>query len=222
MVYLYLKAFFLAHFGTHRHKVTFVGAERHRMSSNIRVQRICQQCRKEFTARTTVTKYCSDKCSKAAYKARKRAEKIKQSNAETTRIINQPIEQLKAKEFLSIKEVSQLVGISRRTVYRLIEQGDLKKIKIGSRTIIKRSSINCLMNREEKVKVPDQQAEGLKDSKQAGAFDINECYTLTEVQRKYGVSEKALQSIIKRNNIPKMKKGWYAYVPKEFIDELLT
>ena len=107
--------------------MTHIGTYRHKMSSNIKVKRICQHCSKEFTARTTVTKYCSDKCSKAAYKARKRAKKVNQSNAETTRIKNQPIEQLKAKEFLSINEVCQLVGISRRTVYRLIEQGDLKK-----------------------------------------------------------------------------------------------
>ena len=50
------------------------------MSSNIRVQRICQFCGKEFTARTTVTKYCSDVCAKRAYKARKRTEKVEISN----------------------------------------------------------------------------------------------------------------------------------------------
>src|SRR5690606_32777161 len=102
------------------------------MSSNINIQRICQYCNKEFTARTTVTKYCSDQCSKRAYKARKRAEKVKQSNTQTTRIKHLPIENLKAKEFLNINEVCQLIGISRRTVYRLFEQGDLNKIKIGS------------------------------------------------------------------------------------------
>ena len=194
------------------------------MSSNIKVKRICQHCSKEFTARTTVTKYCSDKCSKAAYKARKRAEKVKQSNAETTRIKNQPIEQLKAKEFLSIKEVCQLVGISRRTVYRLIEQGDLKKIKVGSRTLIKRSALNRLLNNKEtgKPEIPEQQINDLNQWKQAGAFDIKDCYTLTEVQDKYKVSESTVQQLIKRNSIPKIKKGWYAYVPKQIIDELLT
>ena len=194
------------------------------MSSNIKVQRICQHCSNEFTARTTVTKYCSDKCSKAAYKARERAEKIKQSNAETTRIKNQPIEQLKAKEFLSINEVCQLVGISRRTVYRLIEQGDLKKIKVGSRTLIKRLALNRLLNNKEtgKSKIPDQQINGLNDWKQAETFDIKDCYTLTEIQDKYKVSESTVQQLIKRNNIPKIKKGWYAYVPKQSIDELLT
>ena len=138
----------VAHHATLRHIQAHTGTHRHKMSSNIKVKRICQYCIKEFTARTTVTKYCSDKCSKAAYKARQRAEKIKQSNAETTRIKNQPIEQLKAKEFLSINEVCQLVGISRRTVYRLIEQGELKKIKIGSRTLIEHSALNRFLKKD--------------------------------------------------------------------------
>ncbi len=194
------------------------------MSSNIKVKRICQHCNREFTARTTVTKYCSDKCSKTAYKARKRAEKVKQSNAETARIKIQPIEQLKAKEFLSINEVCQLVGISRRTVYRLIEQGELKKIKVGSRTLIKRSVLNRLLSNKEtgKPEIPKQQINDLNDWKQAGAFDIKDCYTLIEVKNKYGVSESTVQQLIKRNSIPKIKKGWYAYVPKQIIDELLT
>jgi excisionase family DNA binding protein len=194
------------------------------MSSNIKVQRICQHCSNEFTARTTVTKYCSDKCSKAAFKARKRAEKVKQSNAETTRIKNQSIEQLKAKEFLSINEVCQLVGISRRTVYRLIEQGDLKKIKVGSRTLIKRLALNKLLNNKEtgKPEIPEKQINDLNDWNQADVFDIKDYYTLTEIQDKYKVSESTVQQLIKRNSIPKIKKGWYAYVPIQIIDELLT
>ena len=194
------------------------------MSSSINIKRICQQCSKEFTARTTVTKYCSHKCASAAYKARKRAEKVKQSNAETTRIKNQPIEQLRAKEFLSINEVCQLVGISRRTVYRLIEQGDLNKIKVGSRTLIKRTALNKLLSSKEtgKPEIPEQQINDLNEWKQAWAFDIKDCYTLTEVQEKYKVSESTVQQLIKRNSIPKIKKGWYAYVPKQVIDELLT
>ena len=69
------------------------------MSSNIEIQRICQLCGKEFTARTTVTQYCSDTCSKRAYKARVRAAKIGTSNKETQHIKTQPIEEIKAREF---------------------------------------------------------------------------------------------------------------------------
>jgi excisionase family DNA binding protein len=194
------------------------------MSSTLRVKRICLYCRREFIAQKTVTKYCSHKCAQRAYKARKRAEKIKQSDTETLQIKNQSIEQLKAKEFLSINEVCQLVGISRRTVYRLIEQGELKKIKIGSRTLIKRSALNKLLNKKEtdNPEAPEQQEKSLSDWTQIGAFDIADCYNITEVQKKFGVCETTVQNLIKRHGIPKMKKGWYAYVPKQIIDELLA
>ncbi len=75
------------------------------MSSNIQVQRICQHCGNEFTARTTVTQYCSDTCSKRAYKARVRAGKVEQSNKETQRIKNQPFEELKATNILLKKTI---------------------------------------------------------------------------------------------------------------------
>ncbi len=93
------------------------------MSSKIKVQRICQYCKQEFTARKTTTKCCSEKCSKAAYKARKRTEKIERSNNETTRIKSQPLEQLKAKEFLNVREVAQLLNCSVRSAYYCIETG---------------------------------------------------------------------------------------------------
>jgi endogenous inhibitor of DNA gyrase (YacG/DUF329 family) len=59
------------------------------MSSNIQVQRICQHCGKEFTARTTKTLYCSHRCNSADYKAKVRAGKIGISNKEP-QVIKKP------------------------------------------------------------------------------------------------------------------------------------
>lgn len=187
------------------------------MSSNIQVQRICQHCGNEFTARTTTTMYCSHRCNSAAYKQRVRVDKVAQTNKETQRIKNQPIEELKAKAFLSIAETCKLIGISRRTVYRMIERGELITGKAGKRTIIRRSDIEQLLFEQPRpvTPQPEKQPEQMQ-------FDISDCYNLTEVQNKYGVSEKALQDIIKRNSIPKIKKGWFAYVPKTVIDKLLS
>ena len=61
------------------------------MSTNIEVQRVCQYCSCVFTARTTVTRFCSNACSSKAYKANVKSLKIKLSNNETQRIIDQPI-----------------------------------------------------------------------------------------------------------------------------------
>lgn len=77
------------------------------------------------------------------YKKRKREEKL-QSAVEQ--------EQLKApvtgivsnKDFLSVKDVCVLLGASRWTIYRMIDNGQLKAAKIGRRTIISREAINQL------------------------------------------------------------------------------
>lgn len=114
------------------------------MSSNIRIKRICQQCGTEFIAKTTVTKYCSDRCAKRAYKLRKRQEKIEESKQETQQIIQQPLLELQAKEFLTIKETCQLVGLSRTTLWRSIKKGQLKTAKIGNRVIIRKKDLEDL------------------------------------------------------------------------------
>lgn len=114
------------------------------MSSNIRVTKICQYCGKEFEARTTVTKTCSDPCAKMLYKQKQRALKVQGAKAETEKIKAKPIEDLKRKEFLSIAETCVVLGISRRTVYRMLERSEIKKGKAGKRTIIKRSELEKL------------------------------------------------------------------------------
>lgn len=114
------------------------------MSSNIRIQRICQHCGNEFTAKTTVTKYCGDLCAKRAYKDRMREKKIENSENETQEIKEQRLNELKEKDFLSINETSVLLGISIRTIYRMISRKELKTGKAGARTIIKRTEIDKL------------------------------------------------------------------------------
>lgn len=194
------------------------------MSSNIQVQRICQHCGTEFTARTTVTKYCSHRCGSLANKAKKRAEKVQKSNTETKQIKTKPIEELKAKEFLTVTDVSKLIGCSRQNVYKLINTGKLKATNIlEKKTIVRRCDLDKLFKEvPETETIPEQQKQELSDWKQAGAFEITDCYTINEVLEKYTISETALQNLVKRENIPKIKKGWYAYVPKPIIDKLLS
>lgn len=183
------------------------------MSSNIKVQRICQHCGQEFTARTTITLYCSHRCNSEAYKAKQRAGKVEQSNTETKQIKTQPIEELKAKEFLTVREVARLLNCSVRSAYYYIESGTIKAVNLGQRiTRVKRSDIDKLFEQPQAVTPQTEQKQ----------YEISECYNLTEVLDKYSISETTLQNLIKRNSIPKIKKGWFAYVPKNEIDKLLT
>lgn len=181
------------------------------MSSNIKVQRICQHCGKEFTAKTTVTKYCSDACAKRAYKDRKRNEKVQNSNIEYKKTVTEPLEKVKSKEFLTVKDVSVLLGCSKRTTYRLIERGIIKAVNLSERmTRVKRSEIN-------KVLEPSSKDNDLNESIQ---FNVSDYYILNEVISKYKISRKALNEILRRNNICKIKKGKYTYVPISIIDSL--
>ena len=185
------------------------------MSSNIRLLRVCMHCGNDFTARTTVTKYCSDLCSKRAYKARLRTSKIEASDNQTQLIKSKPIEEIRTKEFLTVRDIAKLFSCSIRTAYRLIENQTLNAVNIAQRkTLIHRSEIDRLfMPPHESVKAIAPQQKELSEA---------ECYTISEVQNRYGISEGALYNLIKRNRIPKMKRGLFVYVPKAAIDKILS
>ena len=116
------------------------------MSSEIRVQRICEHCGQQFEAKTTVTRFCSDYCAKRAYKLLKRKERIEASEAETRQTIRQPLAEIQAREFLSVEDVCDLFGVSRSTVWRICRAKRVKSAKIGRKRFILRSSIDQLFN----------------------------------------------------------------------------
>jgi excisionase family DNA binding protein len=114
------------------------------MSSNIKITRICQFCGAEFTARTTVTKYCSHPCASSAYKQRTRNQNMEKSAAETVKIISVKQTEIQAKEFLTINEASELLNVSRWTISCAIAAERLKTVRMGKRVIIRRKDIDEL------------------------------------------------------------------------------
>lgn len=182
------------------------------MSSNIKIKKICLHCGQEFTAKTTVTKYCSHKCNSKHYKLLVKNKKIDKSNVDTLQLKTKSIEEINAKEFLSIDETVKLLGISRSTIYRMFKSGILPQTKIGGRTIVRRKDI------EEFLFIP----EAIVNSVKTKEPDLSECYTIGEIQKLYNVSEKALYSIINRNSINKFQKEKHVYVRKEEIDNIFN
>ena len=184
------------------------------MSSNIKIQRICQHCGQEFTARTTVTQYCGDICAKRAYKARQKAGKIVASNNQTTAVKEKPLEEIKAREFLTIRDAATLLSCSRQTVYNLIRNGILQAVNLSERkTLINRAAIDKLFEKSQPTISPTTPTPVKPD--------IKDCYTLQALQNMYRLSQKALYELIKRHQIPKLKQGKFVYVPKAAIDQLL-
>jgi excisionase family DNA binding protein len=132
------------------------------MSSTIKLPKFCNHCGKAYIAQKTTTKYCGHKCNSAAYKQIKREEKVNAEFKNQQRKIISSLQavnnellptpqagshiNLREKDFLSVAETALLLGASRWTIQRMIKSNRLPVAKLGSRTIIKRASIDNLFN----------------------------------------------------------------------------
>jgi excisionase family DNA binding protein len=133
-------------------------------------------------------------------------------------IQNKPQEDLKNKEFLTVKQVAQLMGLSVRTAYRIIGENKINAIKLSERkTIIKRTDIDVLFETPE----PEYEIVIRKVEKIAYQAEIKDCYTIGEIQDKFGISDAGLYQLLKRENISKFTQGKFTYVAKRDIDNLL-
>lgn len=180
------------------------------MSSNIRITRICQFCHKEFTAKTTKTKFCSQKCGSKNYKLITRHKIVDVSNQETEKIRQLDFEEVKKRNYLSINHCVQFFGLSRRTLYRMIERKDIITVKLGRRQFVSTKSIEALF-------VASEPAE-MKQTLQPQILDLNECCTITQAQELYGISQTGLYFLIKKHSIAKFTSGKFTYVQKKDLD----
>jgi excisionase family DNA binding protein len=119
------------------------------MSSNMRIKKVCQHCNKVFTAKTTVTKFCSDDCAKANYKKRMKKVRIEESTAATSRELlaeNTTSKELpslhnESTGFISLPELAATTRLSERTLYRLMGDSEFPRLKIGRRLLFNRESV---------------------------------------------------------------------------------
>ncbi|ARN77457.1 DNA-binding protein [Nonlabens spongiae] len=123
------------------------------MSTNLHIPKTCEYCGNLFTARTTVTRYCSHKCNSRHYKQIKREEKVKQALREThnqatttPQVVETSTINVANKDFLSVTEASKLIGVSRWTIQRMIKRGQLKAVPFGRKHIVARYQIENLFN----------------------------------------------------------------------------
>ena len=190
------------------------------MSSNISVIRVCEHCGKDFTARTTVTRFCSDLCGKRNYKQRQKEKKINQSNKETETKKQSRVKQIKdvsRLDYLNPTDTARLLMCSVRNVYKLIDAGKLPYAQLSDKKrLISRNDIDIYLQSLTKRNaiVLDQ----IIDK----PFDMDNSFSMSEAQQYFSISEKALYDLIKRNNIRKHKSGKYVFVEKIELDKLLT
>lgn len=179
------------------------------MSSNIKIQRVCEHCDSEFTAHTTVTKFCSHSCSKKAWKKRDRDQKINKSDQETKQKLSLPIEKIKANAYLTIPEAASLLRVSRSSIYRIIWTGALKVIKVKSKTIVSKKDLDDFLLKS------TQPTNSI--SEEHKTTEETELISFPEIIHLYNISDRTLYEMAKRKQINKRKIMGTNFVPKSQI-----
>ena len=118
------------------------------MSNNIRVVKICEMCSKEFIAKKTTSKTCSDNCAKRFYKLNQRTDKIVQAELKTA-IKKAPkafvtVEQIRvinSKQYLTLKEAALLLNISALTLRRWTLGGKMHAHKVGKKWVYEKQAL---------------------------------------------------------------------------------
>lgn len=184
------------------------------MSSNIKIERICEWCGNRFMAQTTVTRFCSKRCSEHSYKERMRQKKMALSNQETNQC--NPDRKSRDKNFLTPTETAQYLGVCRTYIYDSINQGKIKVTRIGRKTLISKADIQAMFDfLTPKETVQEEAAEKKPKS-------ISDFYTRADIREKYGVKDSWIYKVVAENNVPKTILRGKAYFSKSHIDRLFS
>lgn len=184
------------------------------MSSNIKIERICEWCGNRFMAQTTVTRFCSKRCAEHSYKERMRQKKMALSNQET--IQYNPDRKSREKDFLTPTETAQYLGVGRTYIYDCINRGKIKVTRIGRKTLISKADIQAMFDFLT-PKETEQTESAEKKSK-----SISDFYTRADIREKYGVKDSWIYKVVAENNVPKTIIRGKAYFSKSHIDRLFS
>ncbi|WMI70251.1 helix-turn-helix domain-containing protein [Mangrovimonas sp. YM274] len=188
------------------------------------VSKKCTFCGKNFKAKTLKTSYCSHACNQKHYKEKEK-QKRRQERISEGKMVAQSfqsiLEDIKVKEFLSLKDASYLLNVSLSTIKRVTKSGELKSFNIGSRVVISREAINEYCKASQERKMRKAQDEKPVISNKVRFFNKKNYYSIGEIPNYYHLSLKSVERHIKANGIEKLKKGRNVYVLKTDIKKLL-
>lgn len=167
-----------------------------------------EKCGTSFTPKTINSRYCSEKCSRKAYKRKVAEEKRQQElNAIAESVPdNRP--------YISVPEAIAIYGVAKSTLYRLIRQGHIPAINLGTRLLrIDRQKLESIFPIRQEQK---------KEEPKPMLFDLSfeNCYTITEIAEKYDLSLTTVCNHIRKYGIPMRHQGKSIYVPKTEIHKL--
>jgi excisionase family DNA binding protein len=185
-------------------------------TSKLKIPKICEQCGKPFEAKTVVTRFCSPICVNKSGKEKKRESKDVERKQSILEQSTNQIAQIQTRPYISITDATVLFGISKDTIRRLIKAGKIPAVNLGQRlTRVSRLHIEAMFTEVVLPEEPKEQPVKLR-------YNESECYKITEVSEKFGVSPSTVNKTLRRNSIPRRQVGKFVYVPKEQIDRIFS
>ena len=178
-------------------------------TSKMKIKKVCEWCGTTFYAQKLTTRFCSHRCNNFAYKEAVRQKRIQEVETKVQTVISeQPISDLKDKEYLSFKEVATLLRLSKQAIYKMVYTGKLQAFRISSRlSFIRRGDINQML-----------EARPYEQRQPKDTIPITDFYTTAEVKEKYHVNESWIFVVAKKHNIPRTFNRSKTYWSKKHID----
>ena len=166
----------------------------------------CQWCGVPFIAHKLTTLYCCKACWDKAYEAKRRQNKreAQRLEVESARPV---VESIGTKEFLNPTEAARLLGVSRASMYRYMEQGGIKVLRTPARTIVRRSDIEALF---------DNPPAYIKRNNNKLNM-LGETYSMLDITKKYNISKRVAESRIRKFDILKIMRGRNIFYRREDI-----
>lgn len=175
-----------------------------------RINKQCLNCGEDFLPKTVASVYCSHLCSKKAYKQKI----LRLKNEAELKTLADKIPQTRA--FISVPEAGMLFGIAKRTLYRLVGQGKIPSVNLGTRLVrIDRSIMEEMFGPERSL----VQAESAP-KKKLYSLEKEDCYSIGEIAQRFQISEGSVYNHIRKYSIPTRQIGKHVYAPKSEIDNL--
>ena len=205
--------------------------------SQFRLPRICEHCGKPFEAKTVSTRFCSTVCGNKANKERIRQELEENRKQTLLEHAAAHIAEIQTRPYITVAEATELFGISKDTIRRLIKRGKLPAVNLGERlTRISRTHIEemftavRLPEQEEQLKKPvaskpvtvteKLQKQPAKDLSLPDTFNPEDYCTLGEVVKKYGKCSLTVNSYLNKYEVPRYRFGRTVYLPKAQVDTI--
>jgi excisionase family DNA binding protein len=174
-----------------------------------KIHKQCKLCGQSFIPKTIDSVYCSKTCGNAAYREKKRQKRKEEEKQAVVAKI--PDDRL----YISVPEAIALFGVAKSTLYRLIRQKRIPAINLGTRLVrIDRAAI------EEMFPIRQTPLKKEKPAAKLYSLEPQDCYTIGEISKKFGISDSTVYKHIRKYSIPTRQIGNYVYAPKAEIDSL--